>query len=223
MIIISFLFAFQFIIKVFESAVNEQVDGAGLGNTFNIIYYSFITIYTVGYGDYSAKTTGGRIFVFLLSIIGNFLNSLFLMSLTKFFTLTPIESKQFNLLKKLALNEEKQKNAEKLVLSFSGLLKENVYNKNLEKDIIDLKPNTSKFMKTVKTFKKSVIDYEHHSSEFNNYSFANVIFSFQYLEKEYIKLTDIDNQSVESLKRIKQKLILEKGKILTNKEKNKKQ
>jgi hypothetical protein len=223
MIIISFLFAFQFIIKVFESAVNEQVDGAGLGNTFNIIYYSFITIYTVGYGDYSAKTTGGRIFVFLLSIIGNFLNSLFLMSLTKFFTLTPIESKQFNLLKKLALNEEKQKNAEKLVLSFSGLLKENVYNKNLEKDIIDLKPNTSKFMKTVKTFKKSVIDYEHHSSEFNNYSFANVIFSFQYLEKEYIKLTDIDNQSVESLKRIKQKLILEKGKILSNKEKNKKQ
>jgi hypothetical protein len=43
------------------------------------------------------------------------------------------------------------------------------------------------------------------------------------LEKEYIKLNDIDVQSVDSLKRIKQKLILEKGKILSNKEKNKKQ
>ena len=217
MIIISFLFGFQFVIKVFESAVNENVEGAGLGNTFNVIYYSFITIYTVGYGDYSAKTTGGRIFVFFLSIIGNFLNSLFLMSLTKFFTLTSIESKQFNLLKKLDLNESKRSNAEKLVLGFSNLIKENVGNKELEKDIIDLKPNTSKFMKKVKTFKQSVIDFEHHASEFNNYSFGNVIFSFQYLEKEYIKLNEIDAQSVEGLKRIKQKLILEKGKILREK------
>ena len=76
MIIISFLFGFQFIIKVFESAVNENVDGAGLGNTFNVIYYSFITIYTVGYGDYSPTTIFGKIFSIITCLMGNFLLSM---------------------------------------------------------------------------------------------------------------------------------------------------
>lgn len=209
--VVTVLFIFQYIIKVFESAITEHIESAQLNKTFNVIWYCLITIFTVGYGDIAARTDGGRIFVAILSIIGSFLISLLLMGLNNFLEQTQTEEKQFNLLKRIQLNETQKSKAKKLTNEFLKFVKKN---NNIRKSLGELTPNTREFIKAVNSFEDSRTNVEHHGDEINDYPFDNVGFGFKYFDKEYQKIIDEDKEllakmgnMLESLEEIKSHII----------------
>ena len=219
MLIISFLYAFQFIIKVFESSVNQMIPSAQLNDTFNIIYYCFITIFTTGYGDMAAKTTGGRVAVFIISILGSFMISLFLMSLTSIVEFSQIEKKNFNLIKQTSLLTNKQVNAKELMNYVTKVWlnknrktekfiknKKNLEFDNFVDDVQNKNPNSRKFFEYYSKFKISDSDLSHQLSEINNYDFENIGFESQYFDKEYQKMNDDDKNNIKSLKKLLNKL-----------------
>lgn len=193
-LVISILFVFQYIIKVFESAVNDQ--DLPLNKTYNVIWYCLITIFTVGYGDIVARSDGGRMFISILSLIGSFLISLLLMGLTKFLEQSQTEAKQFNLLKRIGLNESRKDKAKQVTNEF---LKMVMNNKNIRQSIGELKPNSRSFLNSVKSFEESEKSVERHGDQINDYPFDNVGFAFRYFDKEYQKLIDEDKNTISEM------------------------
>ena len=215
MIVISLLFAFQFVIKVFESPINEYIEDAKLNNSFDIIYYCLITIFTVGYGDIAAKTEGGRFFIMILTIIGSFLIAFFIISLTNILDKSPIEIKQYNLIKRINLIEKNQENAKKVIIEFSDLIsKKQIF--DFKEKISNFKPYARNFINSIKDFQKSQADLNFHSEQINNYDFDNIIIAFQYFENEYQRMINFDEENIKNLKKIfeeidyKKKLLIKK-------------
>jgi hypothetical protein len=215
MTVISLLFAFQFIIKVFESSVNEYIEDAKLNNSFDVIYYCLITMFTVGYGDIAVKTEGGRLFIVILTVIGSFLIALFVMSLTNILNKSPIEIKQYNLLTRINLIEQNQENAKKVAIEFAELIsKRQIFDFN--EKITDLKHNTRNFINSVKNFQKSQTDLKFHSIQINDYDFDNINIGFQYFDNEYQRMIDADEENIQNLKKILNEIEYKKN-ILINK------
>ena len=179
---------------MFESAVNDQ--DLPLNKTYNVIWYCLITIFTVGYGDIVARSDGGRIFISILSLIGSFLISLLLMGLTKFLEQSQTEAKQFNLLKRIGLNESRKDKAKQVTNEF---LKMVMNNKNIRQSIGELKPNSRSFLNSVKSFEESEKSVERHGDQINDYPFDNVGFAFRYFDKEYQKLLDEDKNTISEM------------------------
>jgi len=74
---------------------------------------------TVGYGDYYPRTIPGRFVVFLVCIIGIFVVSSFVVALTNFLNLDPMESKVLNVIMRLQKRLE-VKNEAAFVLTIMG-------------------------------------------------------------------------------------------------------
>lgn len=69
------------ILEIFPSAFNGLEARPWLNNLFNALYFSFITLTTVGYGDISPALPIAQFFVFLESIIGSFYLAIMVASL----------------------------------------------------------------------------------------------------------------------------------------------
>lgn len=199
MFILSILFVFQYAIKVFESGISEKTQGFSMTNSFHVIWYCIITIFSVGYGDIVAKTDGGRIFAIILSIIGSFLISLFLMGLTNFLVQTPIEKKQFNLLNRIELNEERFTSANKLIKEFYRMIQKK---QHLSQSIRNQDSSVRKLLSKVNKYSGRRIDIEHHGDSINDYAFNNVEYGFRYFDKEYQRLNEKDRTTIDSMKDI---------------------
>ena len=109
-----------------------------------------ITMTTVGYGDYFAKTHFGRVISVIACFWGTFLISLMVLSLTISSEFTPQESKSFNKIKKDEAEEEvkiKAANAIKFGIRLKIFLKKN--------------PNASEKAKSkvINKFKSSLIEF----------------------------------------------------------------
>lgn len=229
MLVISFLYAFQFIIKVFESGVKESVPTYQLSDSFNIIYYCFITIFTTGYGDMSAKTGGGRVAVFIISILGSFMISLFLMSLTSIVEFSQIEKKSFNLIKQSSLLDDKINEAKNLTHYVTKIFlnnKKEIHNKKVDEkfkyqnfvdSVENKKAQTRDFFNLYKNFRNTHIDFDHQLSETNNYDFENIGFECQYFDREYQRMNDYDKTNIDVLKKLLNKLENVRRKIYINK------
>lgn len=197
--ILSILFVFHYAIKLFESGISQQTQGYSLTNSFHVIWYCIITIFSIGYGDIVAKTDGGRIFAIILSIIGSFLISLFLMGLTNFLVQTPSEKKQFNLLNRIELNEVKFKSADKLIKEFYQILQNK---QHLREGIINQDSSVRNFLSKVNKYSNARIDIEHHGDSINDYTFNNVEYGFRYFDKEYQRLNEKDKKVMECMEEV---------------------
>ena len=79
------IFIFSYIIRIFEfdNPFND------FSNFYNAIWFSVVTMVTVGYGDYTPVTIYGRIFSFILGVVGIIVTYLITVILTeKFFLKT---------------------------------------------------------------------------------------------------------------------------------------
>lgn len=79
LILLSILFLFGFLVWIFERKKNEgEFGGGGLKGIFQGFWWSAVTMTTVGYGDKSPKTFGGR----LVGLIWMFMAIIMISSLT---------------------------------------------------------------------------------------------------------------------------------------------
>ena len=204
--VVTMLFVFQQGIKVFEIALSEHVTERPLNSFFHVLWYCLITIFTVGYGDYFARTDGGRILVTMLSLIGSFLISLFLMSMYNFLARSSTELKQFNLLKRIELIEIKNKRAQKVIGDIIEMYKDEDRNRSIRRDLNEMRPETRQFMGKIKNFENSEMEVEHHGDELNDYPFENVGVGIRYFESEYQKAIEKDKKMISDMQEILAKL-----------------
>ena len=69
------------ILEILPNAFNGLEEREWLSNLFNAMYFSFITLTTVGYGDISPALPVAQFFVFMESIIGSFYLAIMVASL----------------------------------------------------------------------------------------------------------------------------------------------
>ena len=104
--IIGYLFLiiafFGFLVWLFERKENKEQFGDGLHGLLHGIWWSAVTMTTVGYGDKTPKTFGGRVISFLWMFIGIMLISTITASITSTLTIKKMEvsSEEINSYKK---------------------------------------------------------------------------------------------------------------------------
>lgn len=77
-----------------------------LGYYYNAFWAIIVTMTTVGYGDYFPRTIPGRFIIFLVCIIGIFVVSSIVVTITNFLNLDNMESKVLNVIMRLQKREE---------------------------------------------------------------------------------------------------------------------
>ncbi|MFA0087413.1 potassium channel family protein [Vibrio sp. E150_011] len=78
---LSFTFIYLIQLEIFVDPFNGLAHKPWLDNLFEVIYFSFITLTTVGYGDISPTLAIPKFFVFLESITGSFYLAIMVASL----------------------------------------------------------------------------------------------------------------------------------------------
>lgn len=94
---------FSFIIRVSEYPLSYLVERNGFHKYTNCLWWTVVTMTTIGYGDYFPRTPLGRIVTFILSIWGVIIVSSMVVVLSNYVTPTNIERKAFYMIKKLGL------------------------------------------------------------------------------------------------------------------------
>ena len=84
-------FVFEYFFMLWPETKSMLVPGRGL--FFNVVYLVFMTLTTVGFGDYTAKTYPGKIVIILTSLWGAIMISLFVLITSNMFTLAQKEEK----------------------------------------------------------------------------------------------------------------------------------
>jgi len=95
------LSAISYNIRLFERHVNDD-----LQNMTSAMWLTLITMTTVGYGDFYAKSHMGRFVGIITAFWGVFVVSLFVVSIQNILNYDSPESKSYNLLKRLDTKEQ---------------------------------------------------------------------------------------------------------------------
>lgn len=113
------MFIFGLFICSYDLRIVERyldVEGKDqFSNFLNDLWYIFITMTTVGYGDYTASTDLGRLVSIISCFFGVFLLSLVVIAVTSFLNLEGTEEHVYQIIEQTAIMNEKDKNAEKFV------------------------------------------------------------------------------------------------------------
>lgn len=82
---------FSYSLKVSEGVLFLYNSGLSTGfeDYSNCLWCIFMTMSTVGYGDYYPKTLPGRILILITAIIGVFLSSLLIVSVSLYLEMIP--------------------------------------------------------------------------------------------------------------------------------------
>lgn len=112
--------------RVFEKVPNDTMN---LGYYYNSFWAIIVTMTTVGYGDYFPRTIPGRFIIFLVCIIGIFVVSSIVVTITNFLNLDSMESKVLNVIMRLQKRIE-IKNEAAYILTLMGKI--HFVNKNKE-------------------------------------------------------------------------------------------
>jgi potassium intermediate/small conductance calcium-activated channel subfamily N protein 2 len=116
--LVIFLLSFSFSIRVFERDIQKEFE-----IFWNSIYYTLITMATVGYGDIVAKTNEGRTIAMIACIVGVFLISMMIISVNKILTMSSTELNALLILERVYSNKDLEDSAKKVILQFSKILK----------------------------------------------------------------------------------------------------
>ena len=124
-LIFSILF-FSFAIRIFERGISQNT-GMDFNRFWNAVWLISITMATVGFGDYTAKTNEGRIIAMVACINGVFLLSLLIIAIANFLQMNSIEINMFIISEKCKINDELNENAKGVITEYFHFLK----NKNM--------------------------------------------------------------------------------------------
>ena len=145
------LFTMAYAVRIFERPANDILDSYS-----DSLWLIIITMTTVGYGDITVKTLGGRIISMFSCLCGVFLTSMIIVTITNFLNLEIHEKKMLDILEKTENLEEKKNLAKDIIQMYVEIICKNYngYNYNkimsdfqllmpLKKKILELKSNQS--------------------------------------------------------------------------------
>ena len=145
------LFTMAYGVRIFERPANDIFD-----SYIDAVWLIIITMTTVGYGDITAKTLGGRIVSMLSCLSGVFLTSMIIVTITNFLSLEVHEKRMLDILEKTEQLEEKKSLATEIIQMYVEIMTKNYngYNYNkimsdfqllapIKKKILELKNNES--------------------------------------------------------------------------------
>jgi hypothetical protein len=193
-----FLFIFSFCIRVLEKGIvfaNQDYN-----NYFNIIWYLLITMLGVGYGDYSVRSSEGRIIAMLACLFGSFLTSLLLLTLTNYFNLKKSEVFMYKLSQRVKMMDNNSERAKNVIGQFmKNKSKGNIKRKNEpikikflnNKPLKEMQDSKINFLiDSVKKFGESS-DLLNQAQIYDN-KFFDIRNGINYLEKQYSKILESD-------------------------------
>jgi hypothetical protein len=167
-----------YMIRIWER-YGTQLPSAGFDSYENCVWYAFITMCTVGYGDFFAGSSVGRLIVCFVAVSGVFIMSTLTVVMTDNFTFQGGELKAFNMLKQIELNEQLDQIRKrlfakcflinhvriKLIKAFNRRAKQNVINDIIhqEKIVVEQRNELLKKIREMKeeirtSFKTNAID-----------------------------------------------------------------
>jgi hypothetical protein len=148
--IIFFLFVLAYALRIFERPANDIFD-----NYLDAIWLIAVTMTTVGYGDISPNTIGGRIICMLSCLGGVFLMGMIIASVTAILDLEPHEKLMLSILNKSENIEKRKKLASDVISQYIGIIKTKVKGNNYNK-IMNTYNIINPLKKTIKQFNKEI-------------------------------------------------------------------
>jgi hypothetical protein len=95
-----------YMLKILSEPMQYPFEKTSFDNYGNCIWYVFVTMTTVGYGDMFPKTTSQRIIGCLIALAGTVLIALLVSFFQDLFTLTSLEKETLNFEKRVELRQE---------------------------------------------------------------------------------------------------------------------
>lgn len=117
LIFVIFLFLCSYNNRIFERYLDPYTN-KDFGNYLNDVWYMYITMTTVGFGDLFATTVFGRIFSIIGCIVGVLILSFSVVSVSNYLDIRGIELNAYNVIERSYIMEEKRTNAENMVCDF---------------------------------------------------------------------------------------------------------
>lgn len=144
------LFALSFAVRIFERPASDTFD-----NFLNALWLIIITMMTVGYGDITAKTIGGRVISIISCICGVFLISMVIVTITSRLNLDQHEYLMFIIFNKTQKLENEKSKAKTVIKKYLNIVMHSPNRHNYSK--IFEKNQTIKEMKEIiKEFNETV-------------------------------------------------------------------
>ena len=149
-VLLLFLVISAYVLRIFERPVNDVLD-----NYIDDIWLILVTMTTVGYGDITPRTIGGRIICSFSCIFGVFLISMVIDSFIALFYLKNHERRMLSILSKSENIERKKKLASDVISQYIGIIKTKVKGHNYNK-IMNTYNIVGPLKKTIKQFNKEI-------------------------------------------------------------------
>ena len=139
---------------------------------------------TVGYGDFSPLTIGGRAVGMICCIVGVFITSFTTIALNNFLHFTPPENKAYLLLQRLYWKELIQKEAGKAVVT---LFKHKLLSRKSDIFVEETNKIDPKVLQSARQFRKHMVNFKEIARKMKNYNDGNT--DLQYIIKEVERIT----------------------------------
>jgi len=99
---------FGYAIRICESPLDriESIIYMEFGNYWNSFWYIIVTQVTLGYGDFYARTDLGRFIILLVCIVGTFVISMMVVTLTNSLMTNSLESKAITVLQRILIRKK---------------------------------------------------------------------------------------------------------------------
>lgn len=145
------LFFCSYNVRIFERYLDQFEEGNNIfGNLLNALWFTYITMITVGYGDLYPSTEFGCIFAILACFFGVFLVSLVVVSVTNYLNIKGSELNVYHVITRSNLMEKKNIKASKLIRNYLMSLQE--YHRNEDQGMMKYTKNNNKIVKGYTSF-----------------------------------------------------------------------
>ena len=187
--------SFAYIVKIFESDYNIIFE-----NEFNSIYYLWVSMITIGYGDYVVRTGEARFFSIWICFISILYTSLMTVSLTNLLKFSKNEENVKNILDIITRNKIRENHSSGVLknllkISFKSIL-------NIKKSISEQTPLITPLKKSIREFKnyENIISgevYKKGDSLVLNSLILSVTKDFETLQlRQNLAITEMENMQL---------------------------
>jgi hypothetical protein len=193
--IVSIVF-FSLSIQIFEREIQDPFN-----NYLTSVYYVLVTMATLGYGDYSAKTNEGRIIGMIACIFGVFLMSMIIISVNNLLEMSKGEQNALYIINKVYVNQDIINSAKKVINEFSKVVSSK---HTLKNTILTENELFTPFKSALKEFGESNIACQNFSGD--NSAFNKIYNSLSSAMNDHYVLEDKQKKNRDQLLKIKKEV-----------------
>jgi hypothetical protein len=156
---------FSFAIRVSEYPLSYLVERNGFHKYANCVWWTVVTMTTIGYGDYIPKTSLGRLVTFMLSIWGVIIVSTMVVVLSTYVTPSNVQKKAFYMVSRL---QQLTKLKQKVSLVLLHLTKAHLFFRKS-------KTLTPELKSEIKKFNQNLNEFSDMQDEFKSFNYSEPI------------------------------------------------